>query len=299
MRTERRRFDLITIAALFAMILPSPCSAADPWIRVFEPVNDTNGLLQTGRRSFTCLGDSMGAVSVTYRITQDQPQAPLLITSGTASGTDRWQFDIGPLADGGYDVIVTATAADGSSSYSGNRLIIDGTFPIADFTSPSTTYTVDVGPNAYARDGDRVTVEGVATDDIAVARVTWCVDNTLVLPGRANGQRIAYGSASGTTGWSLVTPVLSYGWAVVWVTVEDVDGHQSTIHRHIMISAPAPVDDDAPASSDSSGDLSISVSTRGMANQVAGGGCGKGSGIGGLVAAGYAITLLIARRNGR
>ncbi len=132
--------------------------------------------------------------------------------SGTCSGTTSWGVSNIPLVLGDNHITIAAQDAAGNT---GSDVIIvnyyvDTTDPVVDITTPS-----DVG--SYTSYADHVALGGTASDNIAVASVTWSNDDT-------SGS----GSCSGTTSWGVSNIPLVLGDNHITVTAQDAAGNTGT-----------------------------------------------------------------------
>ena len=263
-----------TLLTAVAMLLIGHAAGSDVSIFTSQPTNSRYADFTTSDRSFTVSGSSTGAVSVTWASDG---------ASGTATGVDSWSFSVGPYVDGVHSITATAHAADGSTAVTGLTVTVDGNAPAIHLIGPlpAPAGTTD---SVSATQGDELLVSGTATDAVAVTRVTWTVDqNVLLADGSSFMQQLDYGTASGTTTWSFRTPPLLPGIAAVWVTAENGSGKTSmcllllqTVPGRLPIRVlPSPIDSGTPG-----GDFAPHTHVS------APHGCGSGGGVAAIIATG-------------
>ena len=141
--------------------------------------------------------------------------------SGTAQGTSSWTAANIALQEGVNTITVTATDAAGNSgtgSIQITRVIPDVDAPSVQVSGPSIT------------SNPTITLTGTASDNIAVASVTWSND------------RGGSGTAQGTGTWTAANIALQEGVNIITVTATDAAGNTGTAGIQVICdrTPPAP-----------------------------------------------------------
>jgi hypothetical protein len=158
-------------------------------------------------------GDDVSVASVTW--SNDRGG------SGTAQGTTSWTADV-TLQEGVNTVTVTATDAAGNSGTDSIQITLD----LPDTTAPTVSVS---GPSQTEE--STVNLSGTASDDEAVASVTWSND------------RGGSGTAQGTTSWTAAGIALQEGVNTITVTATDAAGNSGSGSIQVTRTIP---DVDAP-----------------------------------------------------
>jgi acid phosphatase type 7 len=132
--------------------------------------------------------------------------------TGTAAGTTSWTASI-PLASGSNTI--TVRAEDAAGNFATDVVTVTYTPPAGDTTNPALTI-VSPAANPFAATSEPLAVSGGATDDVAVATVTW-----------SNAATGGSGTASGTTTWSASIP-LAAGANAITITAVDTSGNRAS-----------------------------------------------------------------------
>jgi hypothetical protein len=133
--------------------------------------------------------------------------------SGPASGTTNWTAVV-PLASGSNLITITAYDAAGNSGQA--TITITYTPSSGDTTPPSVQINSPTTAPTWTTGSSSVALAGVASDNVAVATVTWS--------NAATGQS---GTASGTTSWT-ATVTLAPGANPITVSAFDTSGNSAT-----------------------------------------------------------------------
>jgi hypothetical protein len=133
---------------------------------------------------------------------------PAAGASGPAAGTNAWSASV-PLVVGANTITVTATDTAGTPQTAVITVTYDNTAPSVVINAPtaSPTYATNIGP---------VALGGTASDDNAVASVTW-----------SNAATGGSGTATGTNAWSAMVP-LTDGVNTITVTATDTAGNTAS-----------------------------------------------------------------------
>ena len=131
----------------------------------------------------------------------DQPRPPLG-QEWTASGI--------PLHVG--QNTITVTAYDTSGNWSAKQVEV----LLPDVTAPIVTITVPTAEPTYTTEDEIVTIQGTASDDLAVVNVTWTNDQG------------GSGACEGTTAWAAADVPLKLGENRITVTAADAAGNVGT-----------------------------------------------------------------------
>ncbi len=133
--------------------------------------------------------------------------------TGIASGTTSWSASI-PLASGSN--LITITAKDAANNGGSASITILYTPVSGDTTPPVVTITTPSAAPTFSASSSPVTVAGTASDNVAVATVTWF-----------NAATGMSGTAAGTTSWN-ISIVLNTGSNVITISAFDAAGNSST-----------------------------------------------------------------------
>jgi hypothetical protein len=130
--------------------------------------------------------------------------------SGVATGTTTWSASRIALKLGLNTLTVTARDAAGNVGYATLAVrVADVRAPVVRIVSPS-------ADQSFSSASGVITLAGVATDDIGVARITWAND------------RGGSGVASGDAAWSVSNLTLQAGVNVITVTASDASGNTAS-----------------------------------------------------------------------
>ena len=140
--------------------------------------------------------------------------------SGTASGTTTWTASI-PLASGSN--AITVRARDAAGNQATDTITVTYTPPAGDTTKPTLTI-VSPATNPFTATSEPLAVSGGATDNAAVATVTW-----------SNAATGDNGTASGTTSWSASIP-LAAGANAITITAVDSSGNSTSTVLNVSYS---------------------------------------------------------------
>ncbi|MBU0993944.1 MAG: hypothetical protein KJ737_15725, partial [Proteobacteria bacterium] len=178
--------------------------AVNPSISLSMPVTGT--AYSTSSTPLTLSGkasDNVGVVKVTWVNSRGG--------SGNASGTSDWSIGTIDLKEGNN--IISITAQDAMGNIASHTLAVTYTLPdtikpVISLVSPTTGTTFDATVS-------RMNLAGTATDNIGVSRVTW----TSTTGG--------FGTANGTTNWSIDGIELQLGLNTIIVTAFDAADNKS------------------------------------------------------------------------
>jgi GH25 family lysozyme M1 (1,4-beta-N-acetylmuramidase) len=177
-----------------------------PTIAITSP---TSGSTYSTSSSTVDLGgiasDNVGVANVTW----SNPQTG---GTGTATGTTSWTANSITLADGAN--VITVTAYDAAGNNSAATLTV--TYTPTDTTPPTIAITSPTSSSTYSTSSSTVSLGGNASDNVAVATVTW-----------SNPQTGGNGTAGGTTSWTANNITLASGANVITVTAYDAAGNHS------------------------------------------------------------------------
>src|SRR5213076_302610 len=171
-----------------------------PTVTITSPTS--NPTFTAGGSSLTLGGtasDSVGVTQVTWVNSRGG--------NGTASGTTTWTVS-GILLQVGTNVL-TVTARDAAGNTATDAL----TVTLNDTTTPTVTITSPTSNPTYTASGSSLTLGGTASDNVGVTQVTWA--NNLG----------GFGTASGTTTWTINGILLQIGTNVLTVTARDAAGN--------------------------------------------------------------------------
>lgn len=144
-------------------------------------------------------------------------------SSGTASGSGAWTIAAIPLVAGTNTITVTATdsgASHVSQTVSITRQNPAPTTPTSGDTTPPSLTIVSPASASISTSASSVAFSGTASDNVAVASVTW--SNNF-------GQS---GTAAGTSQWSVSVPLLT-GFNTITIHATDTSGN--TTSRSVMV----------------------------------------------------------------
>ena len=206
-----RFFGAVGIVSLFALILPG-CGGKSgrsggsdqtpPTVTIQTPTTaDTYATNVTPLAIAGTASDDLLLTSVTW-------SNAATTDSGTAAGTDSWSILV-PLADGSNLITVTATDTVANTGTDSITVTLDATPPVVTIDTPTTAPATVVFATP-------ITLGGTASDNDAVALVTW-----------SNATTSDSGTATGTTTWTTSIP-LAMGMNNITVTAEDNLGNTST-----------------------------------------------------------------------
>jgi hypothetical protein len=133
--------------------------------------------------------------------------------TGTAAGTTTWSASI-PLAAGSN--LITVRARDAAGNAATDAITVTYSPSAGDATKPVLTLASPTS-NPFAATSEPLMVSGSASDDVAVATVTW-----------SNAATGESGTATGTTTWSASVP-LAAGSNAITVTAVDASGNAATV----------------------------------------------------------------------
>jgi hypothetical protein len=129
--------------------------------------------------------------------------------AGAAVGTADWAVPAVALVSGANVITVTARDAAGNAATATLTVTLDTRAPVLSITAP--THAA-----AYPTNESTITLGGVASDDVALAEVTW-----------SNSQG-GNGVAVGTSAWSVNSIALKPGLNTLTVTARDTAGNTTS-----------------------------------------------------------------------
>ncbi|MSU64310.1 MAG: hypothetical protein EXS31_18295, partial [Pedosphaera sp.] len=162
--------------------------------------------------------------------------------SGTATGTDTWSVTGIPLQVGLNEMVVTAIDSAGNET----DWTLAVTYTPPDTTKPALSINSPTASSSYATAVGVLNLAGSASDNVAVAQVTWAND------------RGGSGTASGTSNWSISGITLLSGLNNITVTARDTIGNESATTLAVFYTPP---DTTKPALSINSPTASSSYAT--------------------------------------
>src|SRR4051794_25204422 len=237
------RWGLVCLVALF-FALPAASAVADPdttnpSIVIEQPTNDDTYV--TAASTVNLAGSASDDIAVDHVTWSNAANG----TSGTATDTESWSASAIPLAAG--DNLITVTATDTSSNTATDSITVT-----RDNTNPSITITDPTADSTYVTAGTTVDLGGNASDNVAVADVSW-----------ADSANLTFGSAvGGDPSWSISGIPLNAGENEINVTVTDTAGNTATDtitvtrdNTNPFVSITAPTSDEGYATPDGSVDL--------------------------------------------
>ena len=130
--------------------------------------------------------------------------------SGTASGASSWSVPGVNLGSGANAITVTARDAAGNKATAAIVITKTGDAPSIAITQPTAAAT-------YSATNATMSIGGTASDDVGVTSVSW-----------ANAATSAWGTASGTSFWTISNIVLNAGDNAITVTAWDAKGDSAT-----------------------------------------------------------------------
>jgi len=138
-----------------------------------------------------------------------------------ATGTTAWSNSAAiTLAAGVNSIVVRATDGSGNMSTTSLSVTFDNTLPTISISSPASGLVTNASP---------IILSGVASDNLAVASVTWT--NTLTA---------GSGTATGTTSWTATGVALAAGVNPITVTATDTLGNIKTASISVTYDATVP-----------------------------------------------------------
>ena len=185
-----------------------------PVVTIASPTSDPS--YNTGSSILDIGGTASDAVGVT-QVTWSNSAG----TNGTATGTDNWSAAGISLTEG--ENIITITATDAVGNESTDQLTV--TYVIPDTIEPAIVISSPTSDASYNTKVGNITLSGTASDNKAVAHVTWT--------NSAGGN----GIASGTESWSIAGLGLTEGENIIAVTARDEAGNESSDSITIQYSA--------------------------------------------------------------
>lgn len=138
-------------------------------------------------------------------------------TSGAATGTSTWTFNVtlGCSSGAGTENTITATGQDAATNSAAK--VLKATCATSDSTDPSVTITSPTSSATYTAPTNTITLGGTASDNISVASVVWTSDFC------------GSGAAQGTTAWTAGPITLASGvTCTITVTALDPSGNDGT-----------------------------------------------------------------------
>ena len=177
-----------------------------PAITITSPTSGATYTASTGTITLDGLAsDDVGVTSVTW--VNDRGG------SGTASGTTNWNISGISLQNGTN--VITVTAKDAANNTGTDTLTVSYS-GAGDTNPPSVTITSPTSASTYTSSGNSVSLDGHASDDVAVTQVTWA------------NNRGGSGTASGTTNWNISGISLQNGTNIITVTAKDAANNTGT-----------------------------------------------------------------------
>jgi hypothetical protein len=183
-----------------------------PTVTITSPTS--NPTFTAGGSSLTLGGTASDGIGVT-QVTWVNSRGG----NGTASGTTTWTVN-GILLQVGTNVL-TVTARDAA----GNTAMDALTVTLNDTTTPTVTITSPTSNPTYTAGGSSLTLGGTASDNVGVTQVTWA--NNLG----------GFGTASGTTTWTVSGILLQVGTNVLTVTARDAAGNTAADTLTVTLAA--------------------------------------------------------------
>ena len=201
-----------------------PLDTAIPSITLGFPVSGTS--YATTVTPITLSGsanDNVGVTQVTWTNSTGG--------SGSAIGTTSWTIENLTLRAGANGLVITAYDA------AGNRAshTITVTYTPPDTQKPVISLTSPTSGTTYSTTSDMITLSGAAADNIGVVRIGWT---------HSNG---SWGTASGTTSWSVGGIKLQSGLNTISVTAYDAANNQSTQALSVTYTPPVQTGTSPPA----------------------------------------------------
>ncbi len=193
----------------------TPPDTTKPSLSINSPTTSSSyatsiGLLNLGGSA----SDNIAVAQVTW--TNDRGG------SGSASGTSNWSISGITLSSGLNTLSVTARDTVGNES----TTTLAVTYTPPDTTKPSLSIQSPTASSSYATSIGLLNLGGSASDNLAVAQVTWTND------------RGGSGSASGTSDWSITGITLFSGLNTLTITARDTVGNQSSAALLVSYSPP-------------------------------------------------------------
>jgi hypothetical protein len=163
-----------------------------------------SGTFVTNKASIALGGkaaDNTGVTQVTWQSNRGG--------AGTAAGTTEWAVPAVALLSGPNVITVTARDAAGNVGTTTLTVVLDTRAPVVAITTPTSAAAFSTNDNSIA-------LAGAATDDVALAEVTW------------SSSQGGSGVAAGTTAWSGVRIALKPGLNTITVTARDTAGNTAS-----------------------------------------------------------------------
>ncbi len=188
-----------------------------PTIAITAPT--TASTYVTSASSATITGtasDGSGLESVSYTLTGATS------ATGSANGLATWSVSLLSLAAGSSLLTVTATDTAGNTAMDAVTIVRDVTAPTIAVTTPTTS-------GSHASATDTVLISGTTSDDRSITGVAYqCI-----------GATTGSGTATGTTAWSLTSPVLAVGTTIFTISGRDEAGNVAQATLVVTYTDPA------------------------------------------------------------
>jgi len=209
--------------------------ATKPNVNITSPLSGTT---QPG--TFSVEGTASDALSGLDRVDYSVTEISAIggsyvanVTSGTATGTDNFSFNLAGLTDGFYRLKVQAFDVAGNWKYDYNDVEVDATKPFVNITSPASGSLLN---------SSSVAVEGTASDALSgLDRVDYSVTEISAIGG-SYVANVETGTATGTTSFNFGLAGLSDGFYRIKVQAFDAVGNWKYDYNDVQIDTTAPTD---------------------------------------------------------
>jgi len=198
----------VTVSYPVADTVPPAASIASP----------TSGATITGLTNIQGAATDNDGVSK-VEVSVDGGTSTLASLTGTSTTNQSWNYlwDTTRLSNATHTVTVKVTDLTGNTGTASATYTVNNAAPVTDTTPPTLTF---YGPTAVIPLSDVATFTGSASDNVAVAKVEYKVDNAA-----------AWNLASGTSSWSfnIDTTLLSNAAHTIYTRATDAAGNVGTI----------------------------------------------------------------------